>query len=533
MYWTFEKKLALIIMLMSLAICLAIYFAVRSSFTQGFDAYLMASRMEDAQVLVEAIEQSVTTQQQWLKFKRTPRDFHDLIRNNLGSSDQGVNSHLPDNRDYRSDRHRKNKKFNRPPDQGRPRRPPPKQDPFTLLDTEKNPVFYFENYSRDWSHLPVKIGALKTVYIGIQPVQRETQTAENQFVATQNRWFLIISLCSAILFSLLSWPIANFLTQPLRKLSTAVEKLSRREFSVRADANDIDDFGKLASTFNHLAEELEQYDRRQRNWISDISHELRTPLSIMRAEIEAVEDGIRKADEKFIRSLKNETQQLNQLIENLHLLTLAESDAYQLNTHPVDLRQLIDDQIARHTIALRDKSIAFSWYSGNYSGNADDTAPPAQRSIDDKIISSVQSAYSVVAELDTGQVQRLISNLMQNSLRYTNSNGQIRCTLQSRYPDLIEIIWEDSAPGVANEHLSRLFDRLFRVEESRNRAQGGSGLGLSVCQAIIKQHHGSIDASHSELGGLKLTISLPKQQPAEKPSLVNNNLTQKANHESR
>ena len=128
-----------------------------------------------------------------------------------------------------------------------------------------------------------------------------------------------------------------------------------------------------------------------------------------------------------------------------------------------------------------------------------------------------------MVDIDINQWQQLIGNLMQNSLRYTDIGGSIRCSLRRIDPPAstaqsssaapyIELYWEDSSPGVADGDLTKLFDRLFRVEASRNRAMGGSGLGLSVCKAIVEQHGGSIQARHSALGGVLIAINMPTRQ---------------------
>ena len=115
--------------------------------------------------------------------------------------------------------------------------------------------------------------------------------------------------------------------------------------------------------------------------------------------------------------------------------------------------------------------------------------------------------------VDQSKITQFIDILLQNFIRYTNNNVVIACVLREHDDEnnhrYIELVWQDSSPGVDQKHLAKLFDRLYRVESSRNRAAGGSGLGLSVCKAIIENHQGSITASASSLGGLKMTILLP------------------------
>ena len=112
---------------------------------------------------------------------------------------------------------------------------------------------------------------------------------------------------------------------------------------------------------------------------------------------------------------------------------------------------------------------------------------------------------------DPKRLKQLFDNLLQNTCRYTNEGGELKINVKE-YRDKVVITWIDSEPGVSDRDLEKLFDRLYRVDSSRNREKGGSGLGLAICKNIIEAHEGQIRAEHSELGGLKLSIELPKRQ---------------------
>lgn len=509
MYWSFQRKLATIICLISLGICLAIYFAVRTSFTEGFFAYLTAARHDDASQMVNAIEQSISSKEEWQRFTRTPRGFHDIYRSSVQTqsfkqSDQGnlyqdrpeknrPEHFRPDPNKHDMDRRERDK-----PDRPRPRMRPPPSTPFALLDANQKAYFMHERYEADWAKLPIRLDQELIAHIAIAPIRDNTSVADKQFIESQNRWFRIIAVLSAIVFTLLAWPASAFLMRPLKRLSTAVEQLAKRDYSVRVDLNSGDDIGKLANAFNRMAQELGEFDQRQRNWIADISHELRTPLAVLQAEIEAIQDGVREASPAVISSLKSETLQLRQLVDDLHAIVMNESGGAYLYREPVDLYQLIEQQQELHTQALTEKSLAFTISYTSAVGN-----------------SSLSSDDLLECQLlvDRSKITQVIDNLLQNSIRYTDNNGVIACVLREHIDQNnerhIELVWQDSSPGVDQKHLSKLFDRLYRVESSRNRAAGGSGLGLSVCKAIIENHQGSITASASSLGGLKMTILLP------------------------
>jgi two-component system sensor histidine kinase BaeS len=111
---------------------------------------------------------------------------------------------------------------------------------------------------------------------------------------------------------------------------------------------------------------------------------------------------------------------------------------------------------------------------------------------------------------DPNRLQQLFENLMQNSFRYTDRGGKIRIDMRQTNGH-VQIEWNDSKPGVMDDDIAHLFERLYRVESSRNRAKGGSGLGLTICQNIVQAHEGTIEASHSPMGGLKITLTFQRR----------------------
>lgn len=509
MQWSFQRKLATIICLISLGICLAIYFAVRTSFTEGFFAYLTSARQDDASQMVNVIEQSISSKEEWRQFTRTPRGFHDIYRSsaqtlsfnqaNPNDSNEGKpENHRPEHFRPGTNKHEMDRDRRGKPNGPGPRMRPPPRIPFALLDANQQAYFTHDRYKADWATLPIRLEQELIGYIAIAPIRDNTSVADKQFIESQNRWFRIIAVLSAIVFTLLAWPASAFLMQPLKRLSAAVEQLAKRDYSVRVDLNSSDDIGKLANQFNRMAQELGEFDQRQRNWIADISHELRTPLAVLQAEIEAIQDGIREASPAVISSLKSETLQLRQLVDDLHAIVINESGGAYLYREPVDLYQLIEQQRELHTQALTEKSLAFTLSYTNADGNS-----PLD----------IEDFPDCQLLVDRSKITQVIDNLLQNSIRYTDNNGVIACVLRENIDKnnhrYIELVWQDSSPGVDQKHLTKLFDRLYRVESSRNRAAGGSGLGLSVCKAIIENHQGSISASASSLGGLKMTIQLP------------------------
>ncbi len=464
-----RSKLAIASAAVALSLCAAIYLSVRNSFTEGFYSYLMAGRIQAAQQLATAIAENHPNLPSWQRFTRSPRYFDDLQRaiqspGNLGlSAEPGLD------------------KKHRPPRDKPPRTRPPR-GPFILLDTERRPLFRRAAVQADWPLVPIQVDATVVGYIGVAPARENTDLAAAAFVADQNRRFSAIALASALIIILLSWPLARWLTRPVAGLSDHIRSLARRDYSARAAAAGNDEFGQLARELNALAATLESYEQRQQHWVSDISHELRTPLAILQAQVEAAEDGIRPLDRAWLSAIRLELEQLTQLVSDLGD-SMAAGDGQSLQLSPLDLGELVEQQIRQFSASLHRQQLNFE----------------------------LVAEEPALITADTAAMTRVIRNLVQNSLRYTDSPGQILCTLE-RSAGTVELRWEDSAPGVDSGQLPSLFQRLYRVDSSRNRQRGGSGLGLAIVQSIVDQHHGRVHAALSPLGGLAIVMELPIEQ---------------------
>ena len=171
------------------------------------------------------------------------------------------------------------------------------------------------------------------------------------------------------------------------------------------------------------------------------------------------------------------------MVKDLHYLALEDLAAQEYQLSPLCLASIVEQAIARYQQPFGDKGI--------------------QISLDNRL------GENDLILLDLERIYQLINNLLSNSLKYTHSPGKLRVRLEA-VEDGVEMIWQDSAPAVPDESLPLLFERLYRVDSSRDRSSGGSGLGLSIVKAIVERHGGVISASHSELGGLKLVVRLPK-----------------------
>ena len=239
---------------------------------------------------------------------------------------------------------------------------------------------------------------------------------------------------------------------------------------------------QLAADFNVMAKTLEQSEQMRRQWLTDISHELRTPLSILRGEIEAMQDGVRETSRQNLDSLHSEAIYLSKIVNDLHDLSLAETGALPFNKKTVD-----PVQVLKETVRLFETRFA-----------------QHQITVFDQLVSD----QKVALQGDADRLTQLFSNLFENALRYTDSPGSLRIW-QTRGQNRLMLHIEDSGPGVPDESVERLFDRLYRVDHARTRARGGSGLGLTICKSIVEAHGGKISAANGQSGGLRFDIELP------------------------
>jgi len=243
-----------------------------------------------------------------------------------------------------------------------------------------------------------------------------------------------------------------------------------------------DELGRLAEDFNRLAQALERNEQLRRRFMADVSHELRTPLAIVKGELEAIEDGVRPLSRESLASLNHEVAALGKLVDDLYQLALADVGALAYRKEPVEITQLLQEAVDSLGERFNERRLSVET----------DLAPAR-------------------AFADGDRLTQAFRNLLENSLRYTDAGGRVRIVAR-RHAGKIRIVVEDSDPGVPAQAMPHLFERFYRVDGSRSRANGGAGLGLAICRSIVEAHDGEIKARSSPLGGLAVEIELPVTQ---------------------
>lgn len=312
------------------------------------------------------------------------------------------------------------------------------------------------------------------------PPERLTRSADINFDQQQERTSWIIVGLTMLLAALVTWLMSRGLLAPVKRLVEGTHHLAAGDFTSRVESNSRDELGRLAQDFNRLASTLEKNESMRRAFMADISHELRTPLAILRGELEAIQDGVRKLTPESIVSLQGEVSTLSKLVDDVHQLSLSDEGALAYRKSNTDLVPLLE--------------LVAGNFAGRYQsrGLSLDLRLPEQAPLFG----------------DPDRLMQLFTNLMENSLRYTDAGGGLTVTVVSQ-PDRQIIHFEDTSPGITDDQRQQIFERFYRAESSRNRASGGSGLGLAICQNIVEAHDGTIVADHSDAGGLKITVHLP------------------------
>lgn len=379
-----------------------------------------------------------------------------------------------------------------PPERNGPkseRGPPPQNDQslrarLTLFDVNKNVVVGrpFASGMDDSYLMPIEDTGVEVGFLGLRPSSELQNLVDVGFIEQQSYRLGLISLGAIALCLLITIPVAGQLVRPIKALLSATRELTAGNHAVRTEVSSADELGQLTRDFNLLGETLASNERDRKQWVSDISHELRTPLAVIRGQTEAMLDGIREPSDKELRLLNTKVLHLGTLVDDLYELSLSDQGAMNYHKETVYVARSLQEAIDNFLPKTHAQNISLDFKKSNLN--------------ESKVFA------------DKNRLQQLWSNLITNSLRYTDSPGKIEIEI-AVIEKLVSITFNDSAPGVDDKNLPLLFKRLFRVENSRGRETGGAGLGLSICTNIVRAHGGEITARASELGGLSVEVTLP------------------------
>ena len=487
MKWRLFHKIFASFLLMSLLIVGLLVITVQFSASRNFAEYVAEMELEDLDELIGALGAAYVKYQGWKELKDDPRVWFETLLAYLPGA--GLERPFLPPFPLPPPPPPLHLQKRRPPADFLDRLPPPPGPNslglglrLSLLDSEKNLVAGAPVEPKKARFREITAEGKKVGWLRLGVAEHMSHPLDVDFLKRQSQAIYAIGVGLLVLASILSILLSKHLAAPIRQLTSGTRALASLDFDTSITVRTRDELGQLAEDFNSMARTLGRYEQMRKQWISDISHEMRTPLSILRGEIEALQDGIRKTDSKALDALHSEVLHIGRIVDDLHELALAESGTLRFEkraVHPIRVLErtveVFRDRLARQQI---------------------------------NVIMELEPSRKTTMIGDPNRLEQLFSNLFENALRYVDKPGTL--TIRSRRTETeLTLNFDDSGPGVPEASLPRLFDRLYRVESSRSRSNGGSGLGLAICKNIVESHGGKITALNAPSGGLRIQIVFP------------------------
>lgn len=275
--------------------------------------------------------------------------------------------------------------------------------------------------------------------------------------------------------------LSRSLTAPLQRLAGAARAVAAGDLSQRVEVQGSAEIAQFTRAFNEMTSALEGAEKLRQNLVADVAHELRTPLSVLQGNLRAILDDVYPLEKAEIANLYDETRLLSRLIDDLRELAQAEAGQLGLNLRPTDVADVL-----RATVT-------------NFE--------PAAEAQEIRLKAEIATGLpSILADPD--RLAQVLRNLLTNALRHTPAGCQIAVSAAATQ-DAIEITVADNGEGIAAEDLPHVFDRFWRADRSRSRAEGGAGLGLAIARSLVEAHGGRIWAQSTKGEGSTFTLSLP------------------------
>ncbi|MBI5842270.1 MAG: HAMP domain-containing protein [Chloroflexi bacterium] len=302
------------------------------------------------------------------------------------------------------------------------------------------------------------------------------------FQASFNESLVIAVIAASFVAMVVSLVFSRNIIAPMRDMAAASQRIAEGHYDERVQTRGTDELGLLAGRFNQMAEQLEQVETMRRRLIGDVTHELRTPLTAIKGSAEGLMDGILPANDETYQQIHAEAERLSRLVDDLQELSRVESRAYQLDFRDLDASAIIQTVTKRMQFQFEGKRVT---------------------------LTSNLSAHPVILHADEDRIVQVLTNLVGNALQYTPANGQVTISVEATGNE-VRFSVRDTGVGIPPEHLPHIFDRFYRVDKSRSRARGGSGIGLTIAKHLVEAHGGKIWAeSEGDGKGSTFIFTLP------------------------
>jgi signal transduction histidine kinase len=302
----------------------------------------------------------------------------------------------------------------------------------------------------------------------------------------RNRWLLSTGI-ALLLSGAVGLLLARAIASPLRRLTAAAGAVAQGRFDQHVPVRSRGELGRLSRAFNEMTARLQAARQMQVDFVANVSHELRTPLTAVKGMVETLRDGAvddPKVRDRFLETIERETDRLIRLVNDLLILSRADSEALNLHREALDLAELVQTAVARLASQAEGNELFLNV-------EADPSAP--------------------LAWADPDRIEQVLVNLLDNAIKYSRPGGTVTVSVgpeQGASPSVLVAV-RDEGIGIPAQDLDRIGQRFYRADKARSRAEGGSGLGLAIAQALVQAHGGQIQLESQEGVGTVVSFTLP------------------------
>jgi len=305
------------------------------------------------------------------------------------------------------------------------------------------------------------------------------QTAFRDAVQTSLLLALLAASGAALVVSV---ALSTRLSRPIRRLAQASRRIAAGRYAERVPVTSGDEIGELADSFNTMAESLESTERRRLELVGDVAHELRTPLTTLDGYLEGLEDGVIEPRPATWTLLRRETARMARLVDDLQELWRAEAKQLPLAIEPVDVGALAEAAVERFSAIAGERAVELR----------------------------LEATQALSVRADRERLAQVVDNLLSNAVRYTAEGTTVRVSVRGDAESVMLSV-ADQGPGLTEEQRARVFERFYRIDASRSRALGGSGIGLAIARALVSLMNGRIWADSEGPGhGATFRVALPR-----------------------
>ena len=468
-------KIFLVLLVVSLVGALFTTFYIQYRTRNAFDTYI---RDQNQYQLADQLIAHYQENGSWENVDAVFREFYGANpTGNQGTGNQGAGSNGTG---------AQGRNLNRP---GETQPPLP---PFVLVDqtgvivggTTNHPGFQLGDSLPDKdikASLALEIDGEVRGYLAAVPISPNRNFIQQAFLETVQQGLLISSLATLLIALVLGGILIMSFTRPIRKLVGATERVASGELGYQVDIKSSDELGRLADSFNSMSKDLKNADRSRKQMTADIAHDLRTPLSILHGYTEAMNEGKLEGSPEIYKVMHQQAQHLNYLIEDLRTLSLLDSEELNFQIQEIDPAIILQQTLAAFLPLAREKGLSISL--------------------------DIRDQISRL-KLDPDRLTQIMGNLVSNAVNALPEGGRIWINAWND-ADQVSIEVRDDGPGISAEDLPQIFDRHYRIDKSRSRGPGSSGLGLAITKKLVEAQGGVI-GTWSEVGqGTSFTIQFP------------------------